>query len=178
MSQNQSGKNRYWHQTHYNAQEEKQPSPHRTYPHNQKTPTTSLKFLSKGTLIYHLFIFEIPTKQTCPGQSPSLNQVSWAQLAASCGHAGQAVRTSLHETSWQACNSLQAQEAKVLLSVKRNELTITFCFLFCNFSMRTSQGSVLTKLTKKVRQCQLTDCSSAVRNALFFQNDWWSSKTN
>lgn len=167
MSLNQSGKNRYWHQTHYNEQEEKQLSPHRTkHAHATKKNQFSLKFLSKGTLIYHLFISEIPSKQTCPGQSHSLEQVSWAQLAASCGHAGQAVRTSLHETSWQACTSLQAQEAKVLLSVKRNELTITFHFILCNFSVRISQGSVLTKLTEKVRQCQLTGSSSAVRNAL------------
>lgn len=145
----------------------KNSSAHIEHIHGTTTTTKiSLKFLSKGTLIYHLFIFEIPTNQTCSGQSHSLKQVSWAQPAASCGHAGQAVRTSLHETPWQACNSLQAQEAKELLSVKRDELSITFHFIFCNFSVRTSQGSVLTKLTEKVRQCQLTDCSSAERNAL------------
>lgn len=99
----------------------------------QQRKAISLKFLSKGTLIYHLLIFEIPTKQTCSGQSPSSKQVSWAQLAASCGHAGQAVRTSPHETSWQVCNSLQAQEAKALVSVKKEWANYHFPLYFMQF---------------------------------------------
>jgi len=101
--------------------------------------TISLKFLSKGTLIYHLFIFEIPTSQTRSDQSHFLEtgtpEPSWLTCV---GMLVGAVILPLHETFWQACNYLQAQEAKVLFSVKRNELTMTFLSILCNFGVNIS----------------------------------------
>lgn len=79
------------------------------------------------TRICHLFIFEIPKNQIRSDQSHFLEigtpEPSWL---ACVGMLVSAVRTPLHETTWQACSYLQGQEAKVLLSVKRNELAMTF----------------------------------------------------
>lgn len=90
-------------------------------------------------LIYHLFIFEISTNQTHSDQSYFLetgtSEPSWLTCV---GMLVRAVISLLHEIFWQAYNYLQAQEAKVLFLVKKNELTMTFLLILCNFSINIS----------------------------------------
>lgn len=80
--------------------------------------------------VYHLFRSEIPTDQTCSDQSHFLEagsaEPSWLACA---GMLVTAVIPMLHDALWQACNYVQAQEAKVLFSVERNEPTVTFLFI-------------------------------------------------
>lgn len=92
-------KNRYLHQTHYNA---KIAQP--TYNISMQQSTISLKFLSKGMLIYHLFIVEISTNQTHWPISLLGNRYFRAQLADLCGHAGQGCRIT---ATWNILASLQ-----------------------------------------------------------------------
>lgn len=90
-----------------------------TYTISTQRRTISLKLLSNGTLIHHLFISEIPTNQTRSGHSRSLEtgpgEPSWL---ACVGLLVTAVTAPPHETFWQACNYLQAQEASAVLTKK------------------------------------------------------------
>lgn len=99
----------------------------------------SLEFLSKDTLIFRLFISEIPRNQTGSDQSHFLEAgIPKPGWLTSVGMLVTAVTSPLRETFWQACNYLQAQEAKLLFSVKKNELTMTFLFILCNSSVNIS----------------------------------------